>query len=147
MDRICEVDRRRPARKLYDLPHRRERVNVFREKVELVTGNGYPVLETLGNRRPDIMYDAEGKVAVRLIVRSDNARGDQVVNLFDHDPLLSKFFPKRVKPLNASLDRDKGHLILVQSGRDRRADLFKYRFELGTPGIDFLCEFLVFIRK
>src|SRR5436190_21391048 len=35
MDRICEIDRRRPARKLYDLSHRSECINVFREKIEL----------------------------------------------------------------------------------------------------------------
>ena len=62
--------------------------------IQVVPWNGDPVLESLGNRRPNIVNDAQGQIAILPVIFRNDPRRDQVVNLLDHEFLLFKFLPK-----------------------------------------------------
>ena len=83
--------------------------------VQVVARYRDPILETLGNGRPDVVDYAQRQIAVLSVVRRDDAGGDQVVNLLDHDLLLFEFFPERIETLDPALDLDERDLVFGQS--------------------------------
>ena len=104
--------------------------------IQVVPRDRYPVLKTLWNGRPDVVYDAHRKITIFTIVFGDNAGRDQVIDLLDHDLLLFKLFPERIKAFDAPLNSHEGHLILGQFFRDSRSDLFESGLEFRAACIN-----------
>src|SRR5262245_46242674 len=67
--------------------------------IEIIPRDRDPVFETLWYRGPEVVYDAHRQIAVFSIVWGDDARGDQVIDLLDHDLLILQLFPKRIQTL------------------------------------------------
>ena len=75
--------------------------------VKVRFGNADEILEPAGHRRPERMDQAQDRVAVDLAVGDDPDR-DQVIHIFEGDPLLQHLLVDAVKMLGPSL-----HLTLV----------------------------------
>ncbi len=81
--------------------------------VEIVARRGDPVFDAAGNGFPVVMDHAQSRVAMANFIRSDDPRGDQIVNLIQTDLLAPQFFPDRIEPLDASFDEHKRHFRFV----------------------------------
>src|SRR5688572_14675434 len=114
--------------------------------IEIVPRYGDPVLESLRYRRPDIVDDTHGQIAIPGFIGRDDPGGDQIVNLFYMDLLLLKLFPEGIKPLDAALDADEGDVISGKLLCDRCLYLLERCLELRAANIDLTSKPLVVLR-
>ena len=66
------------------------------------------------------------------LVRSDDTRRDQIVDLIEFDLLPFQLFPNRVKAFDTSLDDRDRHFRFVQFFLDPRSDGFQKCFVLAA---------------
>src|SRR5690349_949942 len=72
--------------------------------VEIVARRGNPVFDAAGNRLPVVMDHSQRGVTMAHFVRSNDSRGDEIVDLVETNLLRAQFFPDRVETLDASFD-------------------------------------------
>ena len=104
-----------------------------------------PIFETFGHRRPNIVYDAHRQVTIFAVVLSDDAGGDQIVHLFDHDLLLLELLPKRIETLYAALYLNERNFVLGKLFRDSCFYLLDCSFEFRATGVDFASKAFVLV--
>jgi hypothetical protein len=77
------------------------------------------------------------------LIRSDDPRRNQIVNLVQADLLGAQFFPDRIETFDASFDQDERHFRLVHLLFDAGSDALQKRFVLGTSFFELFGEFAI----
>ena len=109
--------------------------------VEIRAGHGDEILDAPRHRPPQVVNDAEHRVAIRERAR-DHAHGEQIVNLIHGDVLALQLLVDAVEALDATLDA-RLNAGLFQLVADNLLHLRQENFALFAAGVDRFFDLLV----